>query len=71
MEYPIARTLETIARIRIGSPVSTSAPTTPRTDEDSRSLLAFCHMWSQMWGCAHLNVNPTGQTIYQEDTHVR
>jgi hypothetical protein len=71
MEYPIARTLEAVARVRIGSPVSKNAPTTPATDEDSRALLAFCQMWSQMWGCAHLNVNPTDQTIHQEDTHVR
>jgi hypothetical protein len=71
MEYPIARTLESIARIRIASPVSINAPTTPTSDEDSRSLLAFCQMWSQMWGCVHLNTNPTDQTIGQEDTHVR
>ena len=71
MQYPIARTLEAIANIKMGNLVRTNAPLTPRTDEDSRSLLAFCHMWSQMWGCAHLHVNPTDQTIGQEDTHVR
>jgi hypothetical protein len=71
MEYPIARTLEAIANIKISTPVSTNAPTTPRTDEDNRALHAFCQMWSQMWGCAHHNINPTDQTIRQEDTHVR
>jgi hypothetical protein len=71
MEYPIARTFEAITNIKFGNLVRTNAPLTPRTDEDSRAFQAFCQMWSQMWGCVHFNVNPTDQTIHQEDTYVR
>ena len=71
MEYPIARTLEAFANIKIRSAFGTVESITWGTDENICAFSSFGQMWSRVWGHSYLDTNAADQIIYQEDTHVR